>query len=126
MRAALIASGLALPAQRITVNLAPADLPKEGSHYDLPIALGADGGDRARSRRDALADYTVLGELGSTARSRRWPACCRRPSPPMPRDEGLICPVACGPEAAWASPELPILAAASLIRSSIISRARRC
>jgi magnesium chelatase family protein len=41
VRSALIASGLALPAKRITVNLAPADLPKEGSHYDLPIALGA-------------------------------------------------------------------------------------
>ena len=40
VRSALIASGLALPARRITVNLAPADLPKEGSHYDLPIALG--------------------------------------------------------------------------------------
>ena len=40
VRAALTASGLALPAKRITVNLAPADLPKEGSHYDLPIALG--------------------------------------------------------------------------------------
>jgi len=39
VRSALIASGLALPARRITVNLAPADLPKEGSHYDLPIAL---------------------------------------------------------------------------------------
>ncbi|MGB6351613.1 MAG: ATP-binding protein, partial [Pseudolabrys sp.] len=39
VRAALVASGLALPARRITVNLAPADLPKEGSHYDLPIAL---------------------------------------------------------------------------------------
>jgi magnesium chelatase family protein len=40
VRSALIASGLALPPRRITVNLAPADLPKEGSHYDLPIALG--------------------------------------------------------------------------------------
>jgi magnesium chelatase family protein len=40
VRAALVASGLALPARRITVNLAPADVPKEGSHYDLPIALG--------------------------------------------------------------------------------------
>src|ERR1051326_7076315 len=39
VRAALLASGLAMPAKRITVNLAPADLPKEGSHYDLPIAL---------------------------------------------------------------------------------------
>ncbi len=40
VRSARIASGLALPARRITINLAPADLPKEGSHYDLPIALG--------------------------------------------------------------------------------------
>src|SRR5262245_34749407 len=39
VRAALAAIGLALPPKRITVNLAPADLPKEGSHYDLPIAL---------------------------------------------------------------------------------------
>ena len=39
VRAALIASGLAMPARRVTVNLAPADMPKEGSHYDLPIAL---------------------------------------------------------------------------------------
>ena len=43
VRAALVASGLALPAKRITVNLAPADLPKEGSHYDLPIALAVMG-----------------------------------------------------------------------------------
>jgi magnesium chelatase family protein len=40
VRSALIASGLALPARRITVNLAPADLPKEGSHDDLLMALG--------------------------------------------------------------------------------------
>src|SRR5215468_8653278 len=40
VRAALHAIGLALPNKRITVNLSPADLPKEGSHYDLPIALG--------------------------------------------------------------------------------------
>jgi predicted ATPase with chaperone activity len=39
VRSALIASGLALPAKRITVNLAPADMPKEGSHYDLPIEV---------------------------------------------------------------------------------------
>ncbi len=39
VRVSTVASGLALPAKRITVNLAPADMPKEGSHYDLPIAL---------------------------------------------------------------------------------------
>src|SRR5262245_64896806 len=81
VRAALVASGLALPARRITVNLAPADLPKEGSHYDLPIALG------------------LMAAIGANARS-----------------EGLICPAACGPEAAWASPEMEIIAAASLIQ----------
>src|SRR5258708_16394805 len=40
VRAALTATGLALPSRRITINLAPADLPKDGSHYDLPITLG--------------------------------------------------------------------------------------
>ena len=62
VRAALIASGLALPARRITVNLAPADLPKEGSHYDLPIALGLMAAIGAIPP-DALAGFTVLGEL---------------------------------------------------------------
>src|SRR6266540_1904999 len=73
VRAALVASGLALPARRITVNLAPADLPKEGSHYDLPIALG------------------LMAAIGAI-------------------------PAACGAEAAWASPEMEIIAAASLIQ----------
>ncbi len=63
VRAALVASGLALPARRITVNLAPADLPKEGSHYDLPIALGLMAAIGAIPH-DAFAGFTVLGELG--------------------------------------------------------------
>src|SRR3974390_2749609 len=63
VRAALVASGLALPARRITVNLAPADVPKEGSHYDLPIALGLMAAIGAVPH-DALDGYTVLGELG--------------------------------------------------------------
>ena len=63
VRSALIASGLALPARRITVNLAPADLPKEGSHYDLPIALGLMAAIGAIPH-DALNGFTVLGELG--------------------------------------------------------------
>lgn len=62
VRAALNASGLAMPAKRITVNLAPADLPKEGSHYDLPIALGIMAAIGAIPP-DSLANYTVLGEL---------------------------------------------------------------
>src|SRR4051812_14879035 len=76
VRAALVASGLALPARRITINLAPADLPKEGSHYDLPIALGLMAAIGAVPH-DALAGFTVLGELGldgSIRAGRRRPA----------------------------------------------------
>src|SRR5690606_33817169 len=62
VRAALHASGLALPSKRIVVNLAPADLPKEGSHYDLPIALGLMAALGALPP-DCLSDYVVLGEL---------------------------------------------------------------
>ena len=115
VRAALIASGLALPARRITVNLAPADLPKEGSHYDLPIALGLMAAIGAVPH-DAVAGFTVLGELGLdgsiAAVAGVLPAAIGANS----RGQGLICPAACGPEAAWASPEIEIVAAQSLIQ----------
>src|SRR5712671_174681 len=115
MRAALVASGLALPARRITINLAPADLPKEGSHYDLPIALGLMAAIGAVPH-DALSGFTVLGELGLdgsiAAVAGALPAAIGANS----RNEGLICPAACGPEAAWASPEMEIVAPSSLIQ----------
>jgi magnesium chelatase family protein len=115
VRSALVASGLALPARRITVNLAPADLPKEGSHYDLPIALGLMAAIGAIPH-DALGGYTVLGELGLdgsiAAVAGVLPAAIGANS----RGEGLICPAGCGPEAAWASPEMEIIAAGSLIQ----------
>ena len=115
VRAALVASGLALPARRITINLAPADLPKEGSHYDLPIALGLMAAIGAVPH-DALAGFTVLGELGLdgsiAAVAGALPAAIGANS----RSEGLICPAACGPEAAWASPEMEIVAPSSLIQ----------
>ena len=65
VRSALIASGLALPARRITVNLAPADLPKEGSHYDPPIALGLMAAIGANSREEGLiCPAACVGGLG--------------------------------------------------------------
>lgn len=63
VRAALNAIGLALPARRITVNLAPADVQKKGSHFDLPIALGLLGAMGVIPMED-MAQYTALGELG--------------------------------------------------------------
>ena len=115
VRAALIASGLALPARRITVNLAPADLPKEGSHYDLPIALGLMAAIGAIPH-DALSGFTVLGELGLDGSIAAVAGVLPAAMGANTRGEGLICPAACGPEAAWASPEMEIIAASSLIQ----------
>src|SRR5687768_16951461 len=115
VRAALVASGLALPARRITVNLAPADLPKEGSHYDLPIALGLMAAIGALPA-DALAGFTVLGELGLDGSVAAVAGVLPAAIGANARGEGLICPAVCGPEAAWASPEMEIIAAGSLIQ----------
>src|SRR5499433_4132777 len=115
VRSALIASGLALPARRIIVNLAPADLPKEGSHYDLPIALGLMAAIGAIPP-DALTGFTVLGELGLDGSIAPVTGVLPAAIGANARDEGLICPAACGAEAAWASPDIQIIAASSLIQ----------
>jgi magnesium chelatase family protein len=115
VRAALVASGLALPSRRITINLAPADLPKEGSHYDLPIALGLMAAIGAIPH-DALSGFTVLGELGLDGSIAAVAGVLPAAIGANARGEGLICPARCGPEAAWASPDIEIVAASSLIQ----------
>ena len=115
VRAALTAIGLALPPKRITVNLAPADLPKEGSHYDLPIALGLLGAAGIVSP-DSLGRYAVLGELsldGSiTGVAGALPAAIGANE----RGLGLICPRSCGAEAAWAGSATDVLAPDNLVQ----------
>jgi len=96
VRSALIASGLALPARRITINLAPADLPKEGSHYDLPIALGLMAAIGAIPH-DALAGFTVLGELGLDGSIAAVAGVLPAAIGANTRGEGLMCPARCGP-----------------------------
>src|SRR5207302_2123572 len=115
VRGALVASGLALPARRITVKLAPADVPKEGSHYDLPIALGLMAAIGAIPA-DAVSGFTVLGELGLDGSIAAVAGVLPAAMGANGRREGLICPADCGPEAAWASPEMEIIAAKSLIQ----------
>src|SRR6201988_4790968 len=115
VRSALIASGLALPARRITVNLAPADLPKEGSHYDLPIALGLMAAIGAIPA-DALAGFTVLGELGLDGSIAPVAGVLPAAIAANTRGHGLICPAASGPEAAGAGEGIEILAPRSLIQ----------
>jgi magnesium chelatase family protein len=113
VRAALVAIGLALPHQRITVNLAPADLLKEGSHFDLPIALGILASMGVVSADD-LAAYTVLGELGLDGRINGVAGVLPAAISASAAGRGLICPAVQGSEAAWAG-DLAVLAPASII-----------
>ncbi len=113
VRAAISAIGLSLPPKRITVNLSPADLPKEGSHYDLPIALALLG---AMGVVDAetLASYIIVGELGLDGRIAASPGVLLAALHASARNLGLICPAAQGPEAAWAG-EVEVIAAPDLL-----------
>jgi magnesium chelatase family protein len=112
VRAAFVGLGLALP-KRITVNLAPADVKKEGSHYDLPIALGLMAAMGVLAN-DGLHEWAAVGELGLDGRiapvSGVLPAAVAASGFGL----GLICPEANGPEAAWAG-DVRILAPRSLI-----------
>ncbi|CAM5560512.1 magnesium chelatase family protein [Aquamicrobium terrae] len=114
VQAALHASGLSMPARKVTVNLAPADLPKEGSHYDLPIALGLMAALGAVPS-DALAGYVVLGELSLDGTIAAVAGALPAAIGANAGGRGLICPHACGPEAAWAGSGIDILAPRSLI-----------
>jgi magnesium chelatase family protein len=113
VRAAFTGLGLALPSKRIIVNLAPADLPKEGSHYDLPIALALMAA-MGVLPMDSLSGYVAFGELGLDGTIAPTPGALPAAVAASAMDLGLICPEACGPEAAWAG-DISILAARSLI-----------
>ena len=113
VRSALYALGLALPAKRITVNLAPADVLKEGSHFDLPIALALLSAmevisDEELSRFAALGELALDGTLSPVAGV--LPAAVNASA----HGRGLICPAAQGGEAAWAA-NIEILAAPTLL-----------
>lgn len=114
VRAALNALGLALPAKRIIVNLAPADVLKEGSHYDLPIALAILGAMEVLPKEE-LAQFTALGELALdgaiTSVAGVLPAAVNA----MANQRGLICPASNGGEAVWAGENLQVLAAGNLL-----------
>ena len=113
VRGAIAAMGLSLPPKRIVVNLSPADLPKEGTHFDLPIALALLG---AMGVVDAetLSEFVVVGELGLDARIAPSPGVLLAALHASAVGKGLVCPVAQGAEAAWAG-SVQVVAAADLL-----------
>ncbi len=114
VRAAFAAIGLDLPYKRIVINLAPADLPKEGAHYDLPIALGLMAAMGALPI-DAIAGFIAMGELSLDGSLRQVPGALPAAMCANENGLGFICPAANGPEAAWAG-EIDIFAPQNLVQ----------
>ncbi len=100
VRAALTAMAIALPSKRITVNLSPADLPKEGSHFDLPIALALLAALEVIPQ-DAVAQTVALGELSLDGTLVPVVGALPAAMAAAEDDRTLLCPHACGAEAAW-------------------------
>ncbi|SFR46557.1 magnesium chelatase family protein [Yoonia tamlensis] len=100
VRAALTAMAIALPSKRITVNLSPADLPKEGSHFDLPIALALLAALEIIPQ-DQAAQTVALGELSLDGTLVPVVGALPAAMAAAEDDRTLLCPHACGPEAAW-------------------------
>ena len=114
VRAAFAAIGLDLPYKRIVINLAPADLPKEGAHYDVPIALGLMGAMGALPI-DAIAGFIAMGELSLDGSLRQVPGALPAAMCAHENGLGFICPAGNGSEAAWAG-EIDIIAPQNLVQ----------
>jgi magnesium chelatase family protein len=100
VRAALSAMSIALPSKRITINLSPADLPKEGSHFDLPIAIALLAALEIIPK-DAVEGVVALGELSLDGRLVPVIGALPAAMAAAQEDRILLCPRACGAEAAW-------------------------
>ena len=112
VKAALASMAIALPSKKITVNLSPADMPKEGSHFDLPIALAVLAALEIIPKEEVAATV-ALGELSLDGRL--IPVLGALPAAMAAAEENkaLLCPKACGAEAAWVG-ATAVLAANSL------------
>lgn len=112
VRAALAALSIALPMKKLTVNLSPADLPKEGSHFDLPIALAVLGAIGIVPPED-IESLVAIGELALDGRLIAVLGALPAAMAAAEEDRALLCPRACGAEAAWVT-ATPVYAPATL------------
>jgi len=113
IRACLFSMGISLPAKRITINLAPADVHKEGSHYDLPIALALLAAMDIIQQED-ISNVLAVGELSLNGSISRVPGVLPAAICAKSNNKILICPEECAQEAVWAG-ENTILAPRSLL-----------
>ncbi|MEM7473042.1 MAG: YifB family Mg chelatase-like AAA ATPase [Pseudomonadota bacterium] len=100
VRSALSALSIAMPSKRVTINLSPADMPKEGSHFDLPIALSLLAAIDILPLED-IANVVSLGELSLDGSLVSVLGTLPAALAASEQDCTLLCPIACGPEGAW-------------------------
>ncbi len=112
VRSALSALSIALPSKRITINLSPADLPKEGSHFDLPIAMALLAALEIVPKED-IEQTLTLGELSLDGSIIAVTGALPAAMAAAEQDRALLCPAACGAEAAWVG-AVQVLAAPTL------------
>ncbi|SEN03420.1 magnesium chelatase family protein [Loktanella fryxellensis] len=115
VRAALSSMAIALPSQRISINLSPADLPKEGSHFDLPIALAVLAALDVVPHEE-VSDIVALGELSLDGTLVPVVGALPAAVAAVDCDRALMCPAACGAEAAWVD-AVRVIAPASLAQA---------
>ena len=112
VRTALSAMAIALPSKRVTINLSPADLPKEGAHFDLPIALALLAAIEVLPREE-IAETLALGEMALDGTLMPVIGALPAALAAAQEDRALLCPIGCGAEAAWVG-DTRVLAARSL------------
>jgi magnesium chelatase family protein len=113
VRAAFASMGLSLPPKRVLINLKPADLVKEGSHFDLPLALGLLAAMDVLPREE-VGQFAALGELSLDGALSPVAGVLPAAIAASARDWGLICPAGQGGEAAWAG-RIEVLAPSDLL-----------
>ncbi|MFZ9180507.1 MAG: YifB family Mg chelatase-like AAA ATPase [Rickettsiales bacterium] len=113
VRGAITSSGLSWPFEKITVNLAPADLQKEGGHFDLAIALGIMVEIGVISQ-DLINKYFVMGELSLDGSINSVGGIISSAISANQYNCGLICPASNGKEAVWAG-DIEVIASPDII-----------
>ena len=114
VRSAITSLNLSFPARRITVNLTPADIEKEGTFLDLPIALGILM-EMGIIPHDSVEDYIVMGELSLDGTINYVNGILPATMGALDKGLGIICPEENGPEALWVGNDIDILAPSNLL-----------
>lgn len=114
IRSAIYSIGLAFPAKRLTINLSPADVAKEGSYLDLPMAVALLV-EMGIIPQDIVDEYIIMGELSLDGSINAVNGILPASIGAKERNLGIICPKDCAAEALWAGEDANIIGADNLL-----------